>query len=218
MTGVASLDTFLKSGQLGPLSVGMTLPEVERLLGEPEDEKIFREDGGDRRYWVYGRLEIFFDVAPAHRISWFQIDHFSELTQVGCRFGRRLKLAMDGYAANTPPSTFIRRSGNRAAQSEIQLHRSTSDWEARLYFGDLIEMHFATSHPSIAPASRRDEIRRPGQLALHAIDNHSIIDSIYAYPAESGRTQRLHMREMYPSDPCEWMDGNLYLDRLDAGM
>jgi hypothetical protein len=37
MTVEASLAFFLRTGRIGPIRIGTTIAEVERLLGRPED-------------------------------------------------------------------------------------------------------------------------------------------------------------------------------------
>jgi len=55
-----SFDEFLKSGQVGELSIGMTRESVQHILGPPDDTSVKKRP----EVWKYGSCELSF-----HRIS-----------------------------------------------------------------------------------------------------------------------------------------------------
>jgi hypothetical protein len=57
---IADLEEFARSGQLGPLSIGLKRDKVSALLGSPTDW--LNETPVDRSaIWKYGDLELYFD-------------------------------------------------------------------------------------------------------------------------------------------------------------
>ncbi|CAN7532962.1 hypothetical protein [Mesorhizobium caraganae] len=70
---LASFRDFLVTGNLGPVTPGMTLIEVAETLGSPDGWNI---DEGDLvpAYWFFGPLEISFDSIAPYQMNWFQIE------------------------------------------------------------------------------------------------------------------------------------------------
>jgi len=52
------LSTFLRSGQFGPLELGLSMVQVRDLIGEPEEEMEMEEQ---RTNWFYGCLQLNFE-------------------------------------------------------------------------------------------------------------------------------------------------------------
>jgi hypothetical protein len=65
----ASLVSFLKTGRIGPVSIGMTMADVERIAGPPEDSR----DG----VWWYGSIELGFRGSRrcASRLFYVQVEY-----------------------------------------------------------------------------------------------------------------------------------------------
>lgn len=66
---ILSLDTLLRTGQLGDLRRGMSKAEVEAILGPPDDV-----GGGSRKYpqpsiLLYGTVEIWFRQPPPRDLT-----------------------------------------------------------------------------------------------------------------------------------------------------
>jgi hypothetical protein len=57
---MASIDEFMRSGRLGPITGGMSQDEVRGLLGEPEDVSVQKNP----EIWKYGALQLGFYRSP----------------------------------------------------------------------------------------------------------------------------------------------------------
>jgi hypothetical protein len=57
---MATIDEFLKSGQLGGLASGLSMEEVRGVLGDPEDVSV----KANPAIWKYGALQLSFSRGP----------------------------------------------------------------------------------------------------------------------------------------------------------
>ncbi len=74
-----SVRDFLKTGELGPVRLGMSREQVQELLGEPDDT-----GGNSRRHrvptiWKYGDLELHFEQG-GNRLTLIHADDFDVLS------------------------------------------------------------------------------------------------------------------------------------------
>jgi hypothetical protein len=67
----ASLVSFLKTGRIGPIRIGTTIAEVERLLGRPEDVALTAAP-----VWLYGSVELGFteEATAQARVFYIQVE------------------------------------------------------------------------------------------------------------------------------------------------
>ena len=73
-----ALDDAIKSGEFGPVRLGMTKPEVKRALGAPDDEMIRSRRQRESPGWRYGDIEIFF-APPDWTVECVFADNFDVL-------------------------------------------------------------------------------------------------------------------------------------------
>jgi hypothetical protein len=109
MTRLVSLRDFLVTGAIGDLRPGLTLNEVEKLLGPPavwidEQESI-------PLYWCYShdapRLEISFVSEAPHKCRWFQIEPAGHLVGDVASLTREVFMTLDGLSGRSKISDFI---------------------------------------------------------------------------------------------------------------
>lgn len=206
-----SLVEFLQTGRFGPLLNSMTQVDVEGLLGPPDgydEHPDSHNDRGQSSYWMYGdTLEVSFRRAPPYYINWFQLEHLQARSALSADFGGRLSLELNGLTWETPPSGFIGRLG--AENAEVQFELAMGHFSLRLFFGDEVELLFASSGPAILPGEMTGSQHSLART-LRDIERHCLVESIYSFPQPFGREERLRMRTIYGSSTT-WMTGNDYL-------
>jgi len=128
MRQIVSLKHFLSTGQLGTIFPEMTLLDVARTLGAPQDFFINKDVRAFPLHWGYDSdgpvLEFNFLPDPPHNIDWFQIESAMALNGDFCRFGRELLLTTDGLTGRSTPSDFLKSGAFDEAATVVHLSQS----------------------------------------------------------------------------------------------
>jgi hypothetical protein len=104
-----SLLSFLRTGELGPLKLGMSMRATSDLLGPPD---WWTDRGGEApvpRLWGYRRfLEIYFEQEPPHLLAAIKVPVLPAAARKHIRFAR-FRVATDGFNDGMHLSEFLRR-------------------------------------------------------------------------------------------------------------
>jgi len=123
MRHIASFRHFLSTGQLGPLTIDMTLVDVAQAIGPPQAFGEFA--GGDPLplRWHYESdgsvLEIDFLPSPPYRIDQLRLE--PSLRGEFCLFGPNLLMTTDGIGGGSPPSLFLKSGAFDEAATVVHL-------------------------------------------------------------------------------------------------
>jgi len=73
----------MRTGEFGPLRLGMTRQQLLKIIGEPDcrPEPANRDDAPN--IWVYDPIELYFDAGSGERLEAIFVDHLEEMS--GCR-------------------------------------------------------------------------------------------------------------------------------------
>ncbi|MGR9128280.1 hypothetical protein [Rhizobium leguminosarum] len=122
--GAASLLSFLQTGELGPLTRGMTMSAVSVLLGPPD---WWMDGGGEAAVpllWGYRPfLEILFEREPPHPLRMIKVPRLPLVARKSIRMAR-LRVATDGFHDEMRLSDFLRRN-TWGKDDEIVIGRCT---------------------------------------------------------------------------------------------
>ena len=123
MRHIASFRHFLSTGVLGPLSLGMDLASVARMIGPPQAFGALGSDDPLPLCWRYENegslLEIDFLRTPPHSVERLRLD--PSLRGEFCLFGPNLLMTTDGIVGGAPPSAFLRGGAVDAAAAMVHL-------------------------------------------------------------------------------------------------
>jgi len=86
-----SLRDFAMTGRFGPVSLGVSRPQLRRLLGAPDDCGCAPCTVGKAKIWFYGDVEFHFTSKSATAAVWLIFSDAFEQRPV-LRSGRRVKL------------------------------------------------------------------------------------------------------------------------------
>jgi len=108
---IVSLLSFIRTGELGPLKLGMKMRQVSELLGPPD----WWMDGHDADIspvpllWGYNRmLEVFFSYEAPHVVETIKLRQLPSLGQRHLRVRWRLWIRADGIHDEMKISDFVR--------------------------------------------------------------------------------------------------------------
>lgn len=105
----ASLRSFLLSGALGPLNLGLTMLEVSALLGPPDWWVTDTHDQPVPLYWGYSHhLEIGFAPAPPYRLQCLKLRNLPPREKKSFEVCRSLRVAGDGLCEGMTPAQVLR--------------------------------------------------------------------------------------------------------------
>jgi len=167
----ASLLSFLRTGEMGPLKLGMTMREVSNLLGPPG----WWSDGGHDEpvylFWIYGRyLEILFDPEPPYLLKVIKLVRLPALQKRYVQIGR-LQLYADGFEGEIGLAALLQRE--IWGQDNNVVVGLCRDWnpvidicssKVRLVWGmstqeeELLEEEMSAGLSSAGYVARRDEL------------------------------------------------------------
>lgn len=123
MRHIASFRHFLSTGQLGPLTIDMTLVDVAQAIGPPQAFGELADRDPLPLRWHYESdfsvLEIDFLPSPPHRIDQFRLE--PSLLGEFCLFGPNLLMTTDGIGGRLPPSSFLRSGAFDEAATVVHL-------------------------------------------------------------------------------------------------
>ncbi|OBZ96047.1 hypothetical protein ADU59_06620 [Pararhizobium polonicum] len=106
----ASLRSFLLSGELGPLSLGLTMLEISALLGPPDWWVTDAYDEPVPLYWGYSRhLEIGFAPEPPYRLQSLKLRNLPPQDKKFVGVCRTLRVAGDCLHEDMTPAQVLRK-------------------------------------------------------------------------------------------------------------
>ncbi|TAX54946.1 hypothetical protein ELI02_06650 [Rhizobium leguminosarum] len=109
-TGTASLLSFLQTGELGPLTRGMTMSAVSELLGPPDWWMDGVGEAAVPLLWGYRPfLEILFERKPPHPLRMIKVPRLPLVARKSIRMAR-LRVATNGFHDEMRLSDFLRRN------------------------------------------------------------------------------------------------------------
>lgn len=105
-----SLIDFLNTGCFGPIKPGATVDEIISLLGQPKETVgELQPNSPHRPYWIYGNLEMEFNLeAATPYVDFLQIETPLFLRGKTHKLAKNLLLRLDGLSGNSRPSQFIK--------------------------------------------------------------------------------------------------------------
>jgi len=104
----ASLKTFLQTGSLGPVSLGMSLKDVSDCLGPPRYWANIYDKCPVPCFWGYQHLEMRFSHRAPYRLLHVQLSRADELRGKSLALSRNLRLSLDTLHSAMKPSEFLR--------------------------------------------------------------------------------------------------------------
>ncbi|MFD9901035.1 hypothetical protein [Mesorhizobium sp. NPDC059025] len=104
----ASLRAFLQTGELAPITPGLTLLDVAALIGPPAWWVTDCHDFPVPLHWGYSTLEISFSLEPPHPIESLAIKPPHKWGSRFHSFCPLLRLSMDGISMEGRPSDLLR--------------------------------------------------------------------------------------------------------------
>jgi hypothetical protein len=178
---IASFREFLSTGRLGPLHHCMTLMDVARVLGPPEDW-ITSEEQTVPVYWKFGKVEISFDETAPHRMHWFQIEHAEHLQGEFDAITDDLVLALDGIDGTTKPSEFLSAGLWSPDIASVCCETSHGDASMCICAGNVQILFRIDLRTADDGWPRGDSDRFSLSELTGAIERSARLDSVYSYP------------------------------------
>jgi hypothetical protein len=180
-----SFQDFLKTGALGPISLGMKMIDVARELGAP-DSWITEHAETIPPYWIYGKLEISFDEDPPYPMNWFQIEQAGYLEGDFDILADELVLSLGGFSGTTKPSEFLS-AGLWPPESVTVSYYGLGDDIVVTISAGPVELHFRIDTDFLADGDAPSYLDRTAlpQLIKTVDGQADMLDSIYSYPHHS---------------------------------
>lgn len=201
---LTSLTVFLNTGKLGPLTPGVSLKEVARLLGPPVQwlPSGYLPVGPVPGYWRYrNHLEISFSFELAPQCNWFQIEFARSMRGKIVQVASDMVMSLDGLSGTSTISDCISAIAD-VDRVRIRLVNELGHQQPTVIVDDL-EMQFTTDEEFYTPdMTMADLVRRT--------EAHAELDSIYSFDRDQYRLKRL-ARYLEPGRQ-RLLSGRDYLD------
>jgi len=190
-----SFRDFLKTGKLGPISTSLSMPDVAKILGAP-DEWVVDETDVWPLYWIYGPVEMSFAPNLPHKLQWFQIEQPGTLVAKNERLTSAYRLCLDGLAGKTKISDLLSAGVWDLDKVTIFYAAYHGEFAVDLCVGSVKIFFESVSLPT-----------KPNKNAVRRIDRLARMSSIYSYDQSADLEPRFDLD--YTS-----LTGRQYLDLL----